>query len=657
VPSVHLPQEKEKKRFQKRLLLSSRFIVVLFALLACRFIYLQIVQYYRYSQEAHRNQITVMPIQPSRGLIIDRNGVVLAQNLPSHILEIIPSKTGNLKKTLIALQEIVAITSKDLKRFERLRRESKVFEPILLKTQLTEEESARVAANSWRFPGVLVRVLLVRNYCYGDLTSHVVGYVGRISAKDDAYLSRTGRSDEYFGATYIGRTGLEAFYEDALRGKAGFEAIETNAMGRGIRVLERHAPIGGKTLKLSLDIRLQEIADQLLGTRRGALVAMNPQTGEILAFVSKPSFDANLFVNGIDYETWDHLNTDLKRPLLNRASHGLYPPGSTLKPFIAMAVLHQGLLGYEDRRGSPGVFRLPHSRHQFRDSKRAGHGLINLQRAITVSSDTFFYRLAWEMGIDALHPLLGEFGFGQKTGIDLPEEAKGILPSRQWKAKRFAKYPSSFKKWLPGDTVSIGIGQGYNVYTPLQMAQATAILATAGKVFQPHLVKEIISTSQQHFSQKAKLLRRLPFRLADFNYVKQGMENVLQKDGTAWRIGRGLLYRMGGKTGTVQVVKIAQGKNYNQFTLAEQHRDHAWFIAFAPAEQPKIVIAVIVENAGWGAVASAPIARALSDFYLFGIVPLALKNRLTTLKKTKQDAKMRPTKQKQSSDASRWRKL
>jgi penicillin-binding protein 2 len=647
---VHLPQQEEKKRFQKRLFWSSRFIMGMFALLMCRFIYLQIIQHYYYAQEASRNQITLMPLQPSRGRIIDRNNVVLAQNLPSHILEIIPSKAGDLKKTLAALQKIVAITPKDLKRFERFRRESKVFEPILLKSQLTEEESARVAANSWRFPEVVVRVSLVRDYTYGYLTSHVIGYVGRISAKDNVQLSRAGKSDEYLGATYIGRTGLEAFYEDILRGKTGFEAIETNAMGHRLRALERQEPVNGKTLKLSLDIRLQEMADKLFGTRRGALVAMNPQTGEILAFVSKPSFDANLFVNGIDYETWHHLNTDWKRPLLNRASYGLYPPGSTLKPFIAMAALHLGLLGHDDVRASPGAFRLPNSWHQFRDSKPTGHGMINLQRAITVSSDTFFYRLAWEMGIDALHPLLSQFGFGKKTGIDLPEEAKGILPSRQWKAERFAKYHPRLKKWLPGDTISIGIGQGYNTYTPLQMAQATAILANSGKFFQPYLVKKIISTNQQYFSQQAKLLRRLPFRLADFNYVKQGMENVLQKDGTAWRVGKGLLYRMGGKTGTAQVVKIAQGKHYNQFALAEKYRDHSWFIAFAPAEQPKVAIAVIVENSGWGAAVAAPIARALSDFHLYGIVPPALKDQLITLKK--QNVDMRFKKQTQSSGTS-----
>lgn len=631
--AVRFFQQEERQRFHNRLLWSSRFIFVMFALLLCRFVYLQVIQYYHYATEAKHNQITFMPLEPNRGRIVDRNGIVLAQNSPSHMLDIIPNQTRDVAQTIAALCEIVALTPKDLKRFERLRRESKIFQPVLLKAKLTEVEAARVAANSWRFPGVQVRVLLARDYVYGMLTSHFLGYVGRISAQDDAYLARIGRSHEYRGATYIGRTGLEAFYENRLRGQLGFEAIETNATGQGLKILERRFPVHGETLQLSLDIRLQEIADKLFGQCRGALVALNPQTGEILAFVSKPSFDANLFVNGIDYETWDTLNSDWRRPLLNRAANGMYAPGSTLKPFIAMAALHSKQLCYGDKRAAPGVFRLPKSRHQFRDSKRTGHGMINLQRAITVSSDTFFYRLAWEMGINALHPPLAQFGLGQKTGVDLPEEAKGVLPSRQWKRKRFAYQAPIFQKWLPGDTVNIGIGQGYNAYTPLQMAHATTVLANNGKVFNPFFVQQFVKTEDGKYYQKPIQPQSVtPFKLADFQYVKQGMENVLAQGGTAQYAGQGLQYRMAGKTGTAQVVKIAQGKSYNRHALMEQHRDHAWFIAFAPANHPTIAIAVIVENGGWGGVAAAPIARALCDFYLLDIVPPSLKGRLITLR-------------------------
>lgn len=622
----------DERQFNLRLTVAYCFILLMFAILASRFVYLQVLQHERYVTLAKNNHISLVPTQPSRGQILDRNGIVLAQNYSAYTLELTPSKTNGVKQTIEALSQLIEISDRDMKRFEKARADAKSFEPVPLKLKLTEEEAAIVAANGWRFPGVEVKARLFRDYPYKELTSHVLGYIGRINVKDNERLEEEGKTTNYRGATHMGKTGLEYEYEEQLRGKIGFEEVETDAGGRAIRTLRRRPPVNGDTLRLALDIRTQEVADKLFGKRRGALVAIDPQTGGVIAFVSKPSFDANLFIDGIDHDTWDALNNDWQRPLINRALRGVYPPGSTFKPFISMAALQSGALKQTDVRPAPGAFSLPGSSHQFRDSVRSGHGSVNLQRAITVSSDTFFYRLAWEMGIDKLHPLLAEFGLGSKTGIDLDGEATGVLPSREWKEKRFAKSKPEVRRWLPGDIVSIGIGQGYNTYTPLQMANATAILANDGVVFKPHLVREIIdAASGQRQVIAAQPVRKVPFRYADFEYVKRGMQGVLKPGGTAWRVGAGLPYTMGGKTGTAQVVQIRQGASYNAGALAEQHRDHSWFIAFAPVEKPRIALAVIVENGGWGGTAAAPIARAVTDFYLTGKIPGDLRGKLLTV--------------------------
>ena len=631
-PAPFRRSQDDERQFNLRLTVAYGFILLMFIVLACRFVYLQVIQHDRYITLAQNNYISLVPIQPSRGQILDRNGIVLAQNYSAYTLELTPSKTDGVKNTIAGLSQLIEITPLDLKRFAKARTDAKNFEPVPLKLKLTEEEAAIIAANSWRFPGVEVKARLFRDYPYKELTSHVLGYIGRINVKDNERLEEEGKTTNYKGASHMGKTGLELEYEEQLRGKVGFEEMETDAGGRAVRTLRRQPPVNGDTLRLSLDVRTQEVADKLFGARRGALVAIDPQTGGVIAFVSKPSFDPNLFIDGIDYDTWNALNNDWQRPLINRALRGVYPPGSTFKPFISMAALQSGALKQTDIRPAPGAFSLPGSSHQFRDSMRSGHGSLNLQRAITVSSDTFFYRLAWEMGIDKLHPLLAEFGLGSKTGIDMDGEATGILPSKEWKEKRFAKAKPEARKWLPGDIVSIGIGQGYNAYTPLQMANATAILANDGVVFRPHLVREIIdAASGKRQLVAAEPVRRLPFRQADFEYVKRGMEGVLKPGGTAWRIGVGLPYSMGGKTGTAQVVQIRQGASYNAGALAEQHRDHSWFIAFAPADKPRIAIAVIVENAGWGAAAAAPIARGVADFYLTGKVPGDLQGKLLTV--------------------------
>ncbi len=622
----------EEGQFQLRLVIAYAFMVLMLLVLAARFIWLQVMQYEHFATLAQNNSISLVPVQPNRGLIMDRNGVVLAQNHAAYTLEITPAKMDDMEATIKALGSMVEITPRDDRRFRKFLAESKEFEPVPLKLKLTEEEAARIAANAWRFPGVEVKARLFRDYPYKELTSHVLGYIGRINQRDQQKLEEEAQLANYRGATHIGKLGLEVVYENELHGRNGFEEVETDAGGRAVRSLRRTPPVHGNNLKLALDIRVQEVADKLFGQRRGALVAIDPQTGGVLAFVSKPGFDPNLFIDGIDSATWKSLNEDWQKPLVNRALRGLYPPGSTFKPFMAMAALQAGAIGPYDVRPAPGYFTLPGSSHQFRDSNPRGNGMVNIGKAIAVSSDTFFYRLAWDMGIDRIHPLVGQFGLGAKTGIDLDGEASGVLPSKAWKEKRFARYKPEVRRWYPADVVSVGIGQGFNAYTPLQMANATAILAADGKVFHPHLVQEITEAGSGKVRLvEPKPVRTLAFRPELYTHVKDGMVAVMRPGGTAARLAAGLTYTMAGKTGTAQVVQIKQGAKYNAAALAEQYRDHSWFIAFAPVEAPRIAIAVIVENAGFGAASAAPIARAVSDFALTGKVPADLKGKLITM--------------------------
>ncbi|BAK75005.1 penicillin-binding protein 2 [Pseudogulbenkiania sp. NH8B] len=623
----------EEGQFQLRLVVAYAIMVLLFLLLVSRFVWLQVMQHQHFSTLAQNNRISLVPILPNRGLIVDRNGVILAQNYSAYTLELTPSKMADLDATVAELSKLVNVTPRDLKLFKKLRAESRNFEAIPLKAKLSEEEAARMAAHAWRFPGVEVKARLFRDYPFKELTSHVLGYIGRINTKDVERLEEDDQTTNYRGTTYIGKTGLEYTYETQLHGTVGFEEMETDAGGRAIRTLRRTPPINGQSLHLALDIRLQELADKLFGKRRGALVAIDPRDGGVLAFLSKPGFDPSLFIDGIDSQTWKELNENWEKPLVNRALRGLYPPGSTFKPFMAMAALETGAIGPNDIRPAPGYFTLPGSSHQFRDSKPAGNGMVNLAKAIQVSSDTFFYKLAWDMGIDRIHPVVAQFGLGSKTGIDLDGEAAGVLPSKEWKAKRFAKYRPEVGRWYPADVVSIGIGQGFNAYTPLQMANGVATLASDGAMFKPHLVQQVVDDRHAKATPiNTNPVRRLAFKPAHFEYVKRGMQAVLQPGGTAARIGVNLPYTMAGKTGTAQVVQIKQGAKYNAGALAERYRDHSWFVAFAPVEAPKIALAVIVENAGFGAAAAAPIARALTDFYLTGKVPADLSGQLQTVK-------------------------
>ena len=606
-----------------RLLVAFILIVIFFSILLARFFYLQVTQHNEFSGQASSNRITLIPTPPVRGEIVDINGVPLAKNYPVFSLEVIPSRIeGKMEDVIEALKKYVDITPTDLKRFKKYRESYRKFENIPLKLKLTDKEAARLSVHLREFKGIEVNSRTFREYPYGKLTSHFLGYIGRISDKDKEMLEEEGLTALYRGSTHIGKSGLEKYYEHQLHGIPGYQEVEKDAYGNIVRVLKNVPSKMGQTLRLGMDIRMQQEADRILGDRRGALVAINPQDGTVLAFVSKPSFDPNLFIDGIDSDTWKMLNDDWKKPLINRVTQGLYPPGSTFKPFMGMALLESGKITQNTIIPAPGAWSIPGSRHIFRDSVRSGHGSANLSKAIQVSSDTFFYRLGYEMGIDKASPYLAQFGFGQKTGIDLPSEYTGVLPSREWKAKRFAKSSDpTAKEWRAGEMVSVSIGQGYNAYTPLQMAHATASLANNGVVYQPHLVKEVLDFGARKITRiNPNPERQIPFKTDNFEYVKRAMEKVLKPGGTAHRIGGGLAYTMGGKTGTAQVVQIKQGGRYNAAALREQHRDHAWFISFAPLEKPEIAIAVILENGGWGAYA-APLAREMTDFYMLHVKP------------------------------------
>ena len=606
-----------------RLLVAFILIVIFFSILLARFFYLQVTQHNEFSGQASSNRITLIPTPPVRGEIVDINGVPLAKNYPVFSLEVIPNRIeGKMEDVIEALKKYVDITPTDLKRFKKYRESYRKFENIPLKLRLTDEEAARLSVHLREFKGVEVNSRTFREYPYGKLTSHFLGYIGRISDKDKEMLEEEGLTALYRGSTHIGKSGLEKYYEHQLHGVPGYQEVEKDAYGNIVHVLKNVPSKMGQTLRLGMDIRMQQEADRILGDRRGALVAINPQDGTVLAFVSKPSFDPNLFIDGIDSDTWKMLNDDWKKPLINRVTQGLYPPGSTFKPFMGMALLESGKITQNTIVPAPGAWSIPGSRHIFRDSVRSGHGSANLSKAIQVSSDTFFYRLGYEMGIDKASPYLAQFGFGQKTGIDLPSEYTGVLPSREWKAKRFAKSSDpTAKEWHAGEMVSVSIGQGYNAYTPLQMAHATASLANNGVVHQPHLVKEILDFGARKITRiNPNPERQIPFKADNFKYVKRAMEKVLKPGGTAHRIGGGLAYTMGGKTGTAQVVQIKQSGRYNAAALREQHRDHAWFISFAPLEKPEIAIAVILENGGWGAYA-APLAREMTDFYMLHVKP------------------------------------
>ena len=605
--------ERELDRFRRRLAILGVFVLLLFSLLFLRFFFLQIVRHGHYSTLAEANRISVLPIAPHRGIIVDRNGVMLAHNYSAYTLEITPSKVQDLGATIDSLATIVEITPRDRRRFKKLLEESKRFESLPIRTRLTDEEIARFAVHRYRYPGVEAKARLFRQYPHGEIFSHVVGHIGRINQREIEQLENEGRLANYRGSDYIGKTGLEQSYEKFLHGTTGVEEVEVDSGGRAVRTLSRTPPVPGNNLVLNLDAKLQEVAYNAFGEHRGALVAIDPATGGILAFVSKPGFDPNLFVDGIDPQSWGELNGSPDKPLLNRAHAGTYPPGSTFKPFMALAALFYGKRTPQQTISDPGYFMF--GGHRFRDGRPVPLGTVDMYKSIAQSSDVYYYMLAGELGIDPIAQFMAQLGFGSRTGIDIGGEAAGVLPSTEWKLRRFRQ------KWYAGETISVGIGQGYNSYTPLQLASATATLANDGVMFRPHIVNHVgdIRTREKTLVE-AKPLRELGIRPEHIKVVKDAMVGV-NKEGTGARAFAGAPYISAGKTGTAQVIAIKQGEKYVESRVAEEHRDHSLFIAYAPAEKPAIAMAVIVENAGFGARTAAPIARQVLDYYLLGQAP------------------------------------
>ncbi len=609
-------EQAELHRFRLRLAIGGAVVFLMFCGLFSRFFFLQVMQHEHYQTQAENNRISIVPVAPNRGLIVDRNGSVLAHNYSAYTLEITPGKVRNVDKLIGGLSAIVDISARDRKRFKKLLEESQDFESLPIRTKLNDTEVARFVANRYRFPEIELKARAFRHYPKAELVSHVVGYIGRINDKDQAQLEANGQAPNYRGSLHLGKLGLEQSYEKALHGTAGFERVEIDAGGRIVRALSRTPPVSGSNLVLSLDIRLQEIVEQAFGDRRGAFVAIEPATGEVLAFLSKPGYDGNLFVDGIDSQNWEALSTSLDRPLSNRALQGTYPPGSTFKPFMALAGLDLGKRTPQTTISDPGFFTLPGHSHRYRDWKLTGHGSVDLHKSLVISCDTYYYGLANELGVDAINSYIGQFGFGKKTGIDVEGEATGILPSTEWKQKRHKQ------KWFAGDTISVGIGQGYNIATPLQLAHATAVIANNGKAMRPHFVRQIQALgADQPADVEPVTLNTITFKPDNLRRVQAAMVDVTRTGGTAAKAGANAEYVFAGKTGTAQVVAIKQNEKYDESKVAERHRDHAWFIAYAPAENPKIAVAVLVENGGHGGSTAGPIARIAFDYYLLGKRP------------------------------------
>ena len=609
--------EADLLRFRSRVLVASLAVLCAFTLLAARLVYLQVVRHADLDEQAESNRTAVVPIVPNRGLILDRHGIVLATNYSAYTLEITPSKITNLDETIAALEKVVDIQLRDKRRFKRLREESKNFESLPIRTRLTDEEVARFAAQRFRFPGVDIKARLFRSYPHGELGSHVVGYIGRINQAEKEDIEGSDNEGNYRGTDYIGKLGVEQSFEQQLHGTTGVEQVETSAGGRAVRKLSTNAATPGNTVMLSLDIKLQKLVEDMFGDRRGALVALDPRSGDVLAFVSKPTFDPNLFVDGIDTESWKALNESIDKPLLNRALRGTYPPGSTYKPFMAMAALQTG------KRAAGTVISdnasYTFGGHTFRSHGDIALGSVDMYKSIVKSSNVYYYSLANELGVDAMHDFMKPLGFGQITGIDIHGEVRGVLPSQEWKRRTY-KRPEQ-KKWYPGETISLGIGQGYNTFTMLQLAQATAVLANNGIKHKPRLVigtQDTVTRALHPLQpQPAEDLGYKPEHVA---IVRKALVGVTL-EGTSAKVFSGAGYLSGGKTGTAQAVTIGQKDKYNGSKLEEHQRDHAVYMAFAPADNPQIALAVIVENAGWGAGVAAPIARRVFDYTLLGQYP------------------------------------
>ena len=615
--------EHEIGRFRGRLFAAAVFVLLAFALLAARLVHLQVFRHEDLATQAEANRIAVVPIVPNRGLIVDRNGVVLATNYSAYTLELAPQRgraaAADLDALIDELAAVVEIAPRDRRRFKRLQEELKGAESLPIRTKLSDEEVARFMAQRFRFPGVDIKARLFRSYPLGDTGSHLLGYIGRVNQAEKKAMEDWDEADQgnYKGTDYIGKLGLEQSYERQLHGTAGFEEVETSAGGRAVRRLNSHPPTPGDKLVLSIDIRLQALVETMFGERRGALVALDPRNGEVLAFVSKPTFDPNLFVDGIDVESWRELNESADKPLLNRALRGTYPPGSTFKPFMAIAALNSGKRSPTAIINDGGTYQF--GNHTFRSHGDKGVGPVDMVRSIVKSSNVYYYSLANDMGVDLIHDQLQPFGFGVRTGIDVEGEVTGVLPSTAWK-KRYYKKPEQ-QRWYAGETISLGIGQGYNNFTMLQMAHATAALVSGGQRYKPRLVREIedvVTGRRKRVASDA--LEPLPLQPEHVALIRGALHGVTQ-EGTSTRVFAGAPYASGGKTGTAQAVGIKANEKYNAAKLDEYQRDHSLYIAAAPIDAPTVVLAVVVENSGFGAAPAAPIARRVFDYLLLGEVP------------------------------------
>ncbi|MCE5163001.1 peptidoglycan DD-transpeptidase MrdA [Plesiomonas sp. PI-19] len=603
----------ESALFFRRAIVAFIGILLLSGVLVANLYHLQVQNYEDYQTRSNDNRIKLLPIPPSRGLIYDRNGILLAENRTVFQLEMVPEKVDSVDKTLAALRPIVGLTDEDIANFRKERKRSRRFSSIPIKTPLNEEQVARFAINQYLFPGVEVKGYLKRYYPYGEALTHVIGYVAKINDKDVVRLDKEGRLANYAGTHDIGKLGIEKYYENILHGQVGSEEVEVNNRGKVIRKLREQPATAGQNITLSLDLELQQYIERILGKRRGAVVVMDPRDGSILAMVSSPSYDPNLFVNGIPSKTYSALLNDPDRPLINRTTQGTYPPASTVKPLITVAALESGAITTKTTLFDPGWWKLPGSEKRYRDWKKWGHGQLNITKAIEESADTFFYQVAYDMGIDRLSEWMKKFGFGQYTGVDISEERSGVMPSREWKMARYRK------PWYQGDTIPVGIGQGYWTATPLQLAKAMTILINDGEVKPPHLLKSIQGNGiTMNYPEE-----NLPsIGVKDSGYweiAKDGMYGVNNRpNGTARRSFAGTPYKSAGKSGTAQVFSLAPNQTYDAKKLANYLHDHAWFTGFAPYDNPQVVVSILLENAGGGSTNGAPIARKIFDHILLG---------------------------------------
>lgn len=603
---IHLKDHSLDARVvQQRVILAAAVVMLMVGALVARMYYLQVTQYEHHTTLSENNRVHVQPIAPARGRIYDRNGKVLADNRPSFSLNITRERVPDLPATFELLQSLLALPDEDLERSrKRLMQARRPFESVPVMFELTDEQIARIAVNQFRLPGVEVQASFVRHYPYAEHFAHAVGYVGRINEQEIKRIDPVA----YAGTHYIGKTGIERHYEDLLHGTVGYEEVETNARGRVLRVLRRTDPVSGRDLTLHLDTRLQAVAEQALGDRRGAVIAIDPKTGGVLAFVSKPGFDPNLFVTGISFKDYGALRDSLDQPLFNRVLRGLYPPGSTVKQMVALAGLDSGVVNKSNRVFDPGFYQLPNHSHKYRNWNRGGDGWVDMRLAIVRSNDTYFYDLAHKLGIDRLHDYLSRFGLGSRVSIDMWEEASGLMPSRDW--KRGARR----QPWYPGETLITGIGQGYMLASPLQLAQSVALIANRGQWNRPRLLMHAEGQGPDESETPPDIVLKDP---KDWQFIIDAMRDVMHApNGTARAAALGAPYEMAGKTGTAQVVAIAQGERYDSKALQERHRDHALFVGFAPVEDPQIAVAIMVENGESGGRVAAPVARQVFDAWL-----------------------------------------